>query len=117
MIRLKLIHFKTTAFPVVMILKILKFVLTVTLKLSYCCSFQKLLMVPNLLLRTKNISRAEEWEHLMQNLFKTLQNLKKAGHCLINVLMFLLKFVFVFCFSLMLNFCCFIAECKKVILR
>ena len=70
-------------------------------------------MVPKIVLRTRNINRAEEWENLMLNLSVTLQNLKKAGHCLINVFMFLLKFVFVLCFSLLLHFCCFTAECKK----
>ena len=37
-----------------------------------------------------------------QRACKTLQNSKKAGHCLTNVFMFLLKFVFVLCFSLVL---------------
>ena len=53
----------------------------------------------------------------MINLSVTLQNLKKAGHCLVNVLMFLLKVIFVLGFSLLLNFCCFTAECKKGIFR
>ena len=68
-------------------------------------------MVPKIFLRTRNISTAEEWKNLMLNISVTLQ--KRAGHCLINVLMSLLKFVFVLCFSLLLNFCCFTAECKK----
>ena len=53
----------------------------------------------------------------MPNLTVTLQNLKKAGHCQINVLMFLLKFVFLICFSLLLNFCCFTAECHESYLQ
>ena len=59
------------------------------------------------------LPKIEEWENLMLNLTVTLQNLKKAGHCIINVLMFPLEFVFELCFSLLLNFCCFTAECNK----
>ena len=111
-IQFKLIHFKTTAFQVVMILKFLLLLEIVTLNFHYWCSLQKPLMIPKTLLRTRNTSRAKEWENMMLNLSVTLQNLKKAGHCLINVL-FLLKFVIVLCFSLLLNFCCFTAECNE----
>ena len=104
MIRFKLIRFKTTAFTVVMILKILKFHFKTSL----------LVFTSKMLHRTRNISRAEEWENLILNLTVTLQNyFKKAGHCLINALMFPLKFVFVLSFSLLLNFCCFNAECNE----
>ena len=83
-----------------MILENLTFLYTIILKLHYWCSPKKLSMFPKILVRTGNISRAEELKNLMLNLTVTLRNLKKAGHCLTNKFMFLLKGVFVLYFTL-----------------
>ena len=63
--KFKLIHFKITAFPVVTILKISKLLKTVILKLHYCGSPQKPLLVREALARARNNSRAEDWEKIL----------------------------------------------------